>query len=584
MTSEPDKPSIRVNLKKRKVATTANLYGWHQRTSLHVRDVSLFGRTTLYATASEPADTIALHLKGTCRVHSVTIGSVTTTWSHVDPLEKVLRAPQVGPGRCEADAHFARGASGLTLAVRAASIASNLGELRIDVPAVVPPTDWNRELQSIRDETRKALLMQKLTSAPAAFAISIEYSIETLAGGIFDHAGCIYTTAGVFGDHEGPRAWLPCLDATAQRASHELTIRVTAPVGQGISVVGGGKGRTYLHKAAMWKEEERAELVETLGEEHVVWLERASRVEPNPHVVPPDEPMVSQVCATQVYEFATWSPIPARSLGFAIGPWKVLDDPEYLAIVQEDDDDNEGETSQEDWIRQAYVSTRVERSLLHQHADQSLLVGATIHFQPLTGAEQELVDQYDRTLLAHTIGVPLRALSIMKDVLALPCFRTSSYTQIWIPGAVHGGHSSGALQTCPEALCNPFLGGAIMDAQLLPEPGKRLPFYAGGRVLQCLQARCAIRGWMYAALPLGGKDDVGNGYLHAVTESCIMSMYERAHGAYGEGGGKGSVFYSRRFSATSGVNSPNLDFLPVRNIEEVDVLVDGIGPVPIGMS
>ena len=131
--------------------------------------------------------------------------------------------------------------------------------------------------------------------------------------------------------------------------------------------------------------------------------------------------------------------------------------------------------------------------------------------------------------------MPHRALSLMRDILALPTFRTASFTQVWIPGAVHGGATSGALHCCPEALVNPFLGGSIMDARLLPPVGHRLPFHQGGRVLQFLQARCAVRGWIIAALPLGGQDDVGEGYLHTLIENLIMSLYERAHGAHGEG-------------------------------------------------
>lgn len=33
---------------------------------------------------------------------------------------------------------------------------------------------------------------------------------------------------------------------------------------------------------------------------------------------------------------------------------------------------------------------------------------------------------------------------------------------------------------------------------------------------------------------------------------------------------------------SSGLNSPNLDFLPVQNIEEIDVVVEGVGAVPVG--
>ena len=81
-----------------------------------------------------------------------------------------------------------------------------------------------------------------------------------------------------------------------------------------------------------------------------------------------------------------------------------------------------------------------------------------------------------------------------------------------------------------------FPTGAILDSTLLPPPGHRLPFYSGGRVLQILQARCAIRGWIRAALPLGGTDDIGYSYIHTLFEEFLMSLYEKAHGAFGEGG------------------------------------------------
>lgn len=50
------------------------------------------------------------------------------------------------------------------------------------------------------------------------------------------------------------------------------------------------------------------------------------------------------------------------------------------------------------------------------------------------------------------------------------------------------------------------------------------------------------------------------------------------------GGAKGSTFYTKRFSAGSGLNSTNLDFLPVRNVEEsVDVAIGGVmAAVPVG--
>jgi len=122
-----------------------------------------------------------------------------------------------------------------------------------------------------------------------------------------------------------------------------------------------------------------------------------------------------------------------------------------------------------------------------------------------------------------------------------------------------------------------------MDSRNLPPPGYRLPYYAGGRVLQFLQARCVIRGWITAALPMGTfYDDIGMGYIHSVFESFLMSLYERGHGAIGEGGARGSAYYSKRFAISSGLNSPNLDFLPVVNVEEEELDAGILGAVAVG--
>jgi hypothetical protein len=48
------------------------------------------------------------------------------------------------------------------------------------------------------------------------------------------------------------------------------------------------------------------------------------------------------------------------------------------------------------------------------------------------------------------------------------------------------------------------------------------------------------------------------------------------------GGAKGGLFYSKRYAAGSGLNSSNLDFLPVRNIEEIDVVPGGVAAIPVG--
>lgn len=53
------------------------------------------------------------------------------------------------------------------------------------------------------------------------------------------------------------------------------------------------------------------------------------------------------------------------------------------------------------------------------------------------------------------------------------------------------------------------------------------------------------------------------------------------HSATEPGGAKGGCFYSKRYSVFSGLNSANLDFLPVQNIED-EVIIGGVGAVPVG--
>jgi hypothetical protein len=283
------------------------------------------------------------------------------------------------------------------------------------------------------------------------------------------------------------------------------------------------------------------------------------------HVIPPEHQQqqtqqvvgLDTILATTVWCGHTWTPIPCRSLGFAIGPFKVLEDPEYFGPsaldADDDDEDNDDLDTLEDrlaafleharlrgeGIRQVYLAPIFERPYIHTRAspfvNRALLPNTTLRILPLTPPQMTLAAQLDETVTFATTGVPHRALLLMRDVLAVPSVRTHSYTQIWIPQAVDGGCTSGALHHCPEVLVNPFLGGAIMDSRLLPPMNARLPYYMGGRVLQFVQARCAIRGWIVAALPLGGQDDVGTGYLLSLFESFLMSLYERGHGGQGEG-------------------------------------------------
>jgi hypothetical protein len=48
------------------------------------------------------------------------------------------------------------------------------------------------------------------------------------------------------------------------------------------------------------------------------------------------------------------------------------------------------------------------------------------------------------------------------------------------------------------------------------------------------------------------------------------------------GGAMGSMFFSKRYTAGSGLNSPNLDFFPIQNIEDMDIVLGALGAVPVG--
>ena len=598
------------------------LYLRHPKSSWHFR-----GRTSLYIINENPGN-FAMHLRGSCRILQLKVEqmsnealvSVPFSYQHDDPLTHVLVKPpqsyvegeQQQAPRYDADSQCSRGAVGMTLGLRAASIASHMGELRISTDTTTTTTTtntplskddtmqfWMNELRrrSPRNENAVArtlvtklhdrstaarearihLVAKRLSEASDSHeatqksqamkvTIAFEVALERMPhlGGIHSSHGPtphVYTTAGVLGDHEGPRSWIPCLDSACfkHRASHELLVKVTAPVREGLSTVGCGEdfgvSKTLLHDMMIPNN-----AIEQLGKSHVQMVkdivkstlsQTAQHSEDGlvPHVIPPDPSSIDSILATNVWATQIWTPTPIRSLGFAVGPFKVLEDPEYFNEENDDDDSEESlgedETDQRDFveaarkngegIRQVYFAPLYERKYIHVDADMVLLQNTIFELPRLGSHFLQMSHDLDQTILASTVGVPLRALSLLREVLALPTYRTTSYTQIWIPNAMHGGSTSGALHCCPEVLVNPFLGGSIMDARLLPPVGCRLPYYNGGRVLQMLQARCAVRGWITAALPLGECDDVGFGYIHALIESFLMSIYERCHGAYGEG-------------------------------------------------
>eukprot|EP00980_Cylindrotheca_fusiformis_P030936 scaffold25657_cov264-Cylindrotheca_fusiformis.AAC.1 len=212
-----------------------------------------------------------------------------------------------------------------------------------------------------------------------------------------------------------------------------------------------------------------------------------------PHWIPPDPSSnvlpIDSLLATTVWTSASWLPIPSRALGFAIGPFRVLEDPEFFNLLADDTSEEATEIRAEmeearrngEGIRQHYFAPVFARKFIHAQANAKFLPKTEFKFAPLTQRQKDLIEGLDTSILIATSGVTHRALSLMRDILALPTFRTVSYSQIWIPGAVHGGSSSGSLHCCPEVSVNPFLGGAIMDARLMPPLGHRLPYHHGGR-------------------------------------------------------------------------------------------------------
>eukprot|EP00957_Ditylum_brightwellii_P206264 15347602-Ditylum_brightwellii.AAC.2 len=506
-----------------------------------------------------------------------------------------------------------------------------------------------------------------VSTEPQPFLLSSAFKIQiyfTISLSNTDYAGLhirpssttlplhVYTTCGNFGDHQGVRSWIPTLDSASykHRASHELCVKVSARKEEGLWCSGCGEdfgcSDTLLHPDLDGGESVvRKSMEEALGKKHVDFLQRVYQKEygdevvpqEGPHIIPHEEgetttkiytntlTSIQNNIATSIWVTSIWTPCPSRSLGFAIGPFAIIYDPEYYYGQREklhgggkgdddgDDDQDEDEDEEEEddeppptivetamkkgeGIRQLYFAPKDERSFIHVRAMQLMKRDSFSYPEeeedddddddneevetttPLTQGKKQI----KQSVLASTIGVPNRALSLMRDTLALPTYRYACYTQIWIPHAEKssGGADStcsGALHLCPEVNMNCFLGGAILNANALPPPGHRLPYYAGGRALQFAQARCAIRGWIVAALPLGTDDDVGQGYLHTLIEAFFMSLYERGYGSFGQGGGRGSFFFVKRFAINSGLNSPNLDFFPIANIEEED-----LGDVPIG--
>ena len=103
---------------------------------------------------------------------------------HIDPLQHVLVAPvdeddpppadaaAAGAYKFDADAQSSRGATGMTTGLRAASIASNLGELRIFLAADAHSnTTTTLQQQQQQQQPRRALAVATPLSPPRGAVI-----------------------------------------------------------------------------------------------------------------------------------------------------------------------------------------------------------------------------------------------------------------------------------------------------------------------------------------------------------------------------------------------------------------------------
>lgn len=382
------------------------------QTTLYLADTTTPPTTTAPTTTSSNdsrAIQLALHLRGTCQVTNVQVEGVSernysalvpfqSTHLHMDPLQKVLLKPAASytmddviskTRRHEADSQSSRGAAGMTNAIRAASIASNLGELRIStsckpLPKEQKPLDehkliecWRRDLalpyadgaaatrlkeqlasrEGTRKQSRIDLVAKAMGKVRSALKVTIHYKI--LLGGNIQHFGGIhamtsqqtphiYTTAGAFGDHEGPRSWIPTLDSasTMHRSSHDITIQLTAPMRNGLTVVGFGEDygvtETFLHRRPT-SETPDVNIQRELGYHHVRMVHQVAtphNEQNSPHLIPPDLSSnilpIDSLLATTIWTSGSWLPVPSRALGFAIGPFRVIEDPEFFYLLEDD--------------------------------------------------------------------------------------------------------------------------------------------------------------------------------------------------------------------------------------------------------
>ena len=536
------------------------------------------GSTELYIILNKNKKNFALNFRGGCKIKNIKISTPAKendtvilknhvsniSYQHIDPLETILVRPissilqnknknSKNKVIFEGDSQYHRGGIGMMNGLRCASVTSSIGEVRCFIhnlfgnnnmrkneirkcwldDLLIDEQDTTNNNINPRKKLRMEYICNELSSNPhTACKITISFYLppsKQTTGGLHlnNDTRIIYTTNnGIFGDaYSSPRTWLPCFDTAScnHRCSHTITVSVTANASFGLNVIGCGEeygtSTTTIHTA----------------------------------------PTTKLLVATNVWKSEIYVPIPSRSLGFAIGPFLSIYDPEYNNTCQSN---NYG-------IRQVIIAPK------HIQKD--------IHFRQCLPISSQL----QRAVTGSTSGIPLRALGIMREVLGLPYFPTKCYTQVWIPYVIDGGISCGTFDS--NVYYNSWLGGATIDARLLFPPKYRLPFYnGGGRVLQFHQAKCAFWGWIIAQLPLGrsdnnttkednddtmNDDDVGESYIHTLFLHQITSIYERACGATCEGGSKYSFFYNGNISG-AGLNSPVLDLLPVKNVDDDDEIHD----------
>ena len=535
----------------------SQLRGIHQQTAFHVvynhhHTWHICGDTSLYVLVPQDANirkdstvvvTLGLHARSSLQIQTVQIGRMTTptsttnnnnnnpssfhmtytpaTFTHLDPFTTTTTTITTQPSQLRA----------------ASSLSHSMGELQISFPfnntssnTLALQEAWNEFLRETRGGTQVEGCMECLE-------IQIQYQMtlnngesspyQNHYGGIHctttttnstntnttttTTASVLYTTAGVWGDHEGVRTWLPTLDASSHRMTHRITTcSLTAPTQFGMSILTCPSDdddddkhptttTTIVHTDHLLHNHSPTTSSPQFPSHVLQFIHQhttTTQQSPSHCIIVPSS-FTTCIHSSVVLKY----PIPSRSLGWAMGPFRIIQDHK---------------------IRQAYVAPPWLRPFLHtlnQNDDDT----QHNHINNLLSHEQsQELHKLDQWIQMSTRGVVHCAYSLMRDVLALPTYRTHSYTQIWIPNhATTTNHR------------NPFLGGAILDASLLPPIHCRWPFYQGGKNLQNAQARNVFAGWIGAALPIG--DEVGAGYLHALVEALIFSLYERGHGAFGEG-------------------------------------------------